>query len=143
MVSTSSSASSECVTDPVAHRGAAGERFGKRVLALETSFTESRAVQDFVRGGAGNAAKIAKDSLTWGFGDYEENVRLVQWMRDYNERAGEQRKLRFYGIDLSGADNDAAFPNADVAVRSVVGFLRETTPSSKSDYDWACTTSWF
>ena len=101
---------------------------GFTAIALETSFTEAREIDDFVMGGPGDAATLAKRDLTWGFGSYEENVRLIQWMRDYNARAGVRRKLHFYGIDMSGANDDADFTHADVAVRAVDRYLRQTSP---------------
>jgi erythromycin esterase len=106
------------------------ERCGFTAIALETSFTESRAVHDFVAGGPGNAADIVHRSLTWGFGDYAENAQLIQWIREYNRHAAGRRKVRFYGIDLSGADNDGDFPHAAVALEEVVKYLRTTAPDA-------------
>ncbi len=106
------------------------EHCGFTAIALETSFSESRAVHDFVAGGPGNAADIARRSLTWGFGEFAENAELIQWMRDYNGRAAGRRKINFYGIDLSGADNDGAFPNAQIALQQVVQYLRTAAPDA-------------
>lgn len=97
-------------------------------IALETSFTEAREIDDFVMGGRGDAATLAKRDLTWGFGSYEENVQLIQWMRDHNVQAGARRKLHFYGIDMSGANDDADFTHPEVAVRAVDRYLRQTSP---------------
>jgi erythromycin esterase len=108
------------------------EHCGFTAIALETSFSESRAVHDFVQGGGGKAADVTRRSLTWGFGDYAENVALIEWMRDYNRRAAERRQIQFYGIDLSGADNDSAFPHAGVAIQGVVRYLRSAAPRSSS-----------
>jgi erythromycin esterase len=109
------------------------EHCGFTAIALETSFSESRAVHDFVAGGPGNAADVARRSLTWGFGEYAENAELIQWMRDYNGRAAGRRKINFYGIDLSGADNDGAFPNAQIALQQVVQYLRAAAPDASKD----------
>jgi erythromycin esterase len=108
------------------------EHCGFTAIALETSFSESRAVHDFVLGGGGNAADVARRSLTWGFGEYAENAALIQWMRDYNRRAAPRRKIRFYGIDLSGADKDAGFPHAGVAIQNVVRYLDGAAPRYSS-----------
>lgn len=106
------------------------ERCGFTAIALETSFTEARAVDDFVMGGSGDAATLARRDLTWGFGGYEENVQLIRWMRDYNEHARGRRKLHFYGMDMSGANDDADFTHAEIAVRSVVRYLGSVAPAS-------------
>ncbi len=103
---------------------------GFTAIGLETSFTEARAIDDFVMGGRGAAAALARHSLSWGFGGYEENVRLIRWMREHNERARNRRKLHFYGIDMSGANDDADFTHPEIAVRSVVRYLGRVAPTS-------------
>jgi erythromycin esterase len=103
---------------------------GFTAIGLETSFTEARAIDDFVMGGRGDAATLARRDLTWGFGGYEENVQLIIWMRSYNEHAGRNRKLHFYGIDMSGANDDADFTHPEIAVRSVVQYLATVSPTS-------------
>lgn len=106
------------------------EHCGFTAIGLETSFTEARAIGDFVMGGNGAPATLARHDLTWGFGGYEENVQLIRWMRDYNQRARKQNKLHFYGIDMSGANDDADFTRAEIAVRSVVRYLGRVAPTS-------------
>lgn len=106
------------------------EHCGFTAIALETSFSESRAVHDFVAGGGGNAADITRHFLTWGFGDYAENAQLIQWMRNYNQHAVGRRKIQFYGIDLSGADNDGGFPNAEVALKGVINYVQTAAPDT-------------
>jgi len=108
------------------------EHCGFTAIALETSFSESRSVHDFVLGGRGNAADITQRSLTWGFGEYEENAALIQWMRDYNRRSALHRKIQFYGIDLIGADNDSGFPHAGIAIQSVLRYLKSAAPLTSS-----------
>lgn len=106
---------------------------GVTAIALETSFTESRAIDDFVMGGGGDAAALTRGNLSWGFGRYEENVRLVRWMRDYNEHAGGRRKLHFYGIDMSGGGDEGDYTHPAIAVRSAVAYLRTAAPRSSAD----------
>ena len=110
--------------------GYLAEHCGFTAIGLETSFTEAQAIDDFVMGGSGDAGSLARHDLSWGFGGYEENVQLIRWLRDYNEHAGNRRKLHFYGIDMSGANDDADFTHAEIAVRSVVRYLRKAAPTS-------------
>ena len=100
------------------------EHCGFTAIALETSFTESREIHDYVAGGVGNAADITRRSLSWGFGDYAENAQLVKWMHDFNRHARGRRTIQFYGIDLSGADNDSGFPHPEIALDAVVEYIR-------------------
>ena len=106
---------------------------GFTAIAIETAFSESRAVHDFVLGVPGNAAEVTHRSLTWGFGEYAENAALIQWMRNYNLREKGRRKLQFYGIDLSGADNDSGFPHGGVTLVQVMDYLRRAAPLDSQD----------
>ena len=105
------------------------EHCGFTAIAIESSFTESRALHDYVAGGAGDARDITRRSLSWGFGDYAENAQLVQWMHDYNRHARSHRKIQFYGIDLSGADNDSGFPHPEIALNAVMEYIRTAAPA--------------
>jgi erythromycin esterase len=96
---------------------------GFTAIAVESGFTESEAVQRYVAGGPGNLSDIVRNGISWGFGEFGENADLIAWMRAYNANPTHTRKLRFYGIDLSGAGN-GAFPNARRAVDAALASLR-------------------
>lgn len=98
------------------------EREGFTAIGLETGFSESRAVARYVLGGPGDAASITRDGLTWGFGNFAENVELIAWIRRWNADPKHTRKVRFYGIDLSGAAN-GVFPNGRHGVDSALAYL--------------------
>lgn len=104
------------------------EQAGFTVIALESGLTESRALDAYVQGGPGQAAQVAREGFTWGFGDYPENVALLQWMRDYNRSAAPERRLRIYGFDLSGGAA-GGFPRASVALDRVLAYLRRVAPA--------------
>jgi prolyl oligopeptidase len=97
------------------------EEFGFTAIALESGLSESRRVNDFVLGGRGDPRAIARDNLTWGFGGYAENVELLRWIRQYNA-AAPARKVRFYGIDVSGA-SDGNFTTARIALDDALRYL--------------------
>ena len=82
------------------------EELGFTAVAVETGLPESRTIARFVAGGPGapppaEAARVARQSFTWGFGNFGENVELLRWMRAYNDDPRHPRKIRFYGMDLS------------------------------------------
>ena len=60
-------------------------------------------MEEFVRGGPGDAQSVALHGLTSGFGHLIANRELIQWMRDYNAAAAKtgQRRIHFYGVDLT------------------------------------------
>jgi erythromycin esterase-like protein len=83
---------------------------GVTAYAAETSFVGGMAVDDYVQGLKPDVPmeRLVQNVFSWGPEGVEENRRLIEWMREYNARAVTERKLRFYGVDLtslrSGAD---------------------------------------
>jgi erythromycin esterase len=82
------------------------EERGFTAIALETGLPESRRLADFAAGAADappldSAPTIVHRGMTWGFGNFAENVELVRWVRTYNADATHRRKVRVYGMDLS------------------------------------------
>jgi erythromycin esterase len=65
---------------------------------------------------------VVGDGMTWGFGSMLENEELMRWVRDYNARTTTQRKVRVYGIDLTGGI-DGAFVSSRRAVDFALHFL--------------------
>ena len=105
------------------------EQMGFTAVALETGFTEAIAIEKFVAGGAGDLKTVVEESMSWGFGQFPENKELIQWMRQYNQNPAHSRKIRFYGIDLTGAQN-GAFPQARRAVDFALSFLERSDAAS-------------
>ncbi len=103
------------------------EHEGFTVIAVESGLTESRTLDAYVQGGPGEAAEVAREGFTWGFGAYPENVALLRWMRAYNREAAPARRLRIYGYDLSGGAA-AGFPHARVPLDQVLAWLRRVAP---------------
>jgi erythromycin esterase len=78
------------------------EQMGFTAIAIESGFTESRTVDSFVGGGPGDTRTALRSGMTDGFARYDENRKLIQWMRNYNATASRSghRKIHFYGLDL-------------------------------------------
>ncbi len=106
------------------------EHLGFTAIALESGLSESRRVNDFVMGGPGDAAEIARAGLTWGFGDYGENVELLRWIRQYNTAPARGRKVKFYGIDLSGGESNGQLAGARIALDDALTYLSRVAPGS-------------
>ena len=80
-------------------------RFGFTAVALESGFTESRALARFVAGEAvGDASRVVNSGMTWAFGEYDENRELIEWIRSYNADPSHTRKVRLYGMDVTGGN---------------------------------------
>lgn len=79
------------------------EELGFTAIAVETGFTEARAVDDYVLGRRSDAS-VARNVFHWAVPEvWVENQQLIDWMREYNARPSTARPVRFYGVDLSGA----------------------------------------
>jgi erythromycin esterase-like protein/fermentation-respiration switch protein FrsA (DUF1100 family) len=102
------------------------EKLGFTAIAMESGLSESRRVNDFVLSGRGDPREIARRNLTWGFGDYAENVELLRWLREHNAAAA-GRKVQFYGIDVSGG-SDGDFTTARVSLDEARDYLERFAP---------------
>ncbi|MGH3926867.1 MAG: erythromycin esterase family protein, partial [Pseudonocardiaceae bacterium] len=67
---------------------------------LESGLPEGLAVDDWVHGGPGNLAEIARAGITYAFGRCEEMHAQLGWMRDWN--AAHEHRVGFYGMDVPG-----------------------------------------
>lgn len=98
-------------------------------IAIETGFAEAERIQAFVAGGAGTAEAVAREGLTYGFGQFDENVALIQWMRDHNSRATTGRKLSFFGVAVSLGGPRTATPTP-ASVEIALNYLRKADSQS-------------
>lgn len=105
------------------------EHQGFTAIALETGLNESRRLWDYVAGGSGNARQLVRESLSWGFWRYRENVELIEWMHRYNADPAHQRKIRFYGIDMSGGERSGEWRNARIALDDSLSWLARVEPA--------------
>ena len=72
---------------------------GFSAFVLESGLPEGLAVDDWVRGGAGDVAEIARTGITWSLGRCSEMHDQLRWMRERNRAAS---PVRFYGMDVPG-----------------------------------------
>src|SRR5438270_3738022 len=76
------------------------EAHGYSAIAIESSFPRGPIVNEYVLGHGAAAYEAVQDTgFSHGFGKFEANRELVEWMRHYNADPAHQRKLQFYGFD--------------------------------------------
>lgn len=83
------------------------DKLGFRAFAIEASFPEALAIDEYVRTGKGDAYSAVAGMRFWTW-DTEEVVALVRWMRTYNEDKSHKEKLRFFGFDMQFPAGSAA-----------------------------------
>jgi erythromycin esterase len=57
------------------------EHHGFTVLGFESGFTEGKLVADWLHGGPGEVADIARDGFTFSLGDSDEMHEMLRWLR--------------------------------------------------------------
>ena len=105
------------------------EELGFTAIALESGFGESQRLCEYVMGAPGDAVELARTGFTWGFGAYGENAELLRWIREYNDDPAHRRKVRIYGIDLTGGDGDR-FQGSRIALDQALAYLAGSAPQA-------------
>jgi erythromycin esterase len=100
------------------------EHNGCRTFVIEGDFGNALKVDDYIHGGEGTAKEAA---ARIGFRIYrtEEMEALIEWMRAYNETAGEGADLHFCGMDMQWADSSKEY---------VLGVLEQIAPDAGAAY---------
>jgi erythromycin esterase-like protein len=76
------------------------EAHGYSAIAIESSFPQGPIVNQYVLGGGPASYGAVQDTgFSHGFGKFEANRELVEWMRQYNADPAHPTKLQFYGFD--------------------------------------------
>jgi erythromycin esterase len=72
---------------------------GFTAFALESSYSNCQPINDYILMGKGdrNAVLTGQGYMAW---DTEEFSAMLDWMRAYNQRVSDEKKVRFYGIDV-------------------------------------------
>ncbi len=92
------------------------EAYGYSAIAIESSFPQGPIVNEYVLGrDPVSYAAVQDTGFSHGFGKFEANRELVDWMRHYNADPAHQRKLQFYGFD-SPTDMTADSPRQTLHV---------------------------
>ena len=74
------------------------EAHGYSAIAVESSFPKSHYINEYVAGRSSESYDTLKEiGFSHGFGAFEANRELIEWMRKYNET--HEVKIRFYGFD--------------------------------------------
>ncbi|WP_408898875.1 prolyl oligopeptidase family serine peptidase [Nocardioides sp. R1-1] len=71
------------------------EQRGFTALVVESGFPEGLELDAWVRGGPGSVEDVARDAVSYGFGNAVEVHRQLAWMRSHGG-------VRVYGMDLAG-----------------------------------------
>ena len=93
------------------------EEMGFNTFAIEATWPESRLVDDYVRTGEGDSARLLAGLYFWTW-NTESVLEMIEWMRDHNEAGGD---VGFHGVDMQ-------YPG--LALQNVLDYLGEVDPES-------------
>src|SRR6266568_4252689 len=108
------------------------EASGYSAIAIESSFPRGSIVNEYVLGrGPASYEALQDTGFSHGFGKFEANRELVEWMRQYNADPAHHRKLQFYGFD-SPTDVTADSPRQTLHV--ALDYLSERDEALGQEY---------
>jgi erythromycin esterase len=92
---------------------------GFTAIALESTSSNCEAIDDYIVSGKGDlyTALGLQGYAPW---DTEEMASLLSWLKEYNHKVPDEKKVRFYGIDF------IAFPK--VGTTEVLAYLKNYAP---------------
>ncbi|MFD3694923.1 erythromycin esterase family protein [Streptomyces sp. NPDC058646] len=114
---------------------------GYRALAMEASESAALAVDAYVGGAPGDAARLVSRLGFWTWRT-QEILAMVEWMRTYNRTVPAAERVRFVGIDPQccadsaaavGAFLEQAAPGTAGSVRESLALLATSRPGSRPD----------
>ena len=100
------------------------KELGFTAVALETSLSSSKRLHDYVTGRAEESDASLARAFSYGFGNFEENLELLRWLRSFNAMQPPRLRARLYGIDLTCG----ALPNTPQALEPVFAYLERVDP---------------
>jgi len=76
------------------------EEMGFTTFILEASLPYAEQVNNYLQSGEGDINEIMANMPGWFLWDTEEILAIFKWMRSYNSDPENQKKLKFFGIDI-------------------------------------------
>jgi erythromycin esterase len=101
---------------------------GYRAVVLEVSSPQAHAINDYVLGARPAEDPAVQAWFAAGFGAFDANRELVEWIRNYNADQAHAPKLHFYGFDLPLGEGGLASPSRVLDL--VLGYLDSVDSAS-------------
>ncbi len=103
------------------------EEMGFTLFAMEESLPYGDRINKYVLGGEGDPEALLNNMGNWYVWDTNEVLELIKWMRKYNSDPKHDKKVEFYGIDVT--DPIPAIENMLVYLEKVDSELADTLKS--------------
>ncbi len=108
------------------------EAYGYSAIAIESSFPRGPIINEYVLGrGLASYEAVQDTGFSHGFGKFEANRELVEWMRQYNADPEHHRKLQFYGFD---SPTDMTTDSPRQTLHFALDYLNSVDGGSSQEY---------
>ena len=96
---------------------------GFTVFTIEAGYASCQPINDYVLYGEGDRETVLTGQwyVVW---DTEEMAAMLDWMRAYNQTVPDERKVKFYGVDINRNENGR---------QAVLDYLRKVDPDSSTN----------
>lgn len=86
------------------------DTYGCRTFLLEASFGSCLYINQYILGGSepGTAGEAIQSLESWVY-HTNEFKQLIEWMHDYNQTAGKDKQIHFYGVDMQESAHASAY----------------------------------
>ena len=81
------------------------EEMDFRTFVLEASLPYSNIINEYILNGNGNLNEIMAGMPGWFLWDTQEMTDILNWLRDFNINQENEKKVRFFGIDIVAPNN--------------------------------------
>ena len=96
-----------------------------QVLAFESGLLESRLVNDYINGKDLSIDTVLSDGFTYTFGQFPQNKDLIEWLRTTNESRNPNKRVQFYGFDMSGHAPNPYLEKSSYSIQECLNYLEK------------------
>ncbi len=104
------------------------EKKDYRAIVVEADFGDCLAANAYVQGGDGDSREIV-NNMSFTIYHTKEMADILDWMKQYNASAPEDKKLRFYGFDMQNPEQGIQFLLDYIAKSTITGADLSATSS--------------
>jgi erythromycin esterase len=92
-------------------------------IALESGLADMAPLHEALLRPARSVAALTRERISYGWGGLPEVQALTEWLRGYNATQPFDRRIRLYGIDVTGADGSGSLNHAGRSIDELMKYL--------------------
>jgi erythromycin esterase-like protein len=92
-------------------------------IALESGLADMAPLHDALLRPPRSVAALTRERISYGWGGLPEVQALTEWIRAHNARQPFDKRIRLYGIDVTGADGSGSLNRARRSIEELVRYL--------------------